>query len=135
MTDSYIDGKRLKIMEQLNNRPMSAIFRIVLNHWPLLTRTNRFVKPFFNDLEPNLILKGDSHHFSIISYDRNTMMGNVLTQEFLTQPIYSLDLTSKNFLYEISVPTCSYRMGVARIGYMVLLLDSGMFFSRKEIFI
>lgn len=132
MSDSYIDGKRPKIMEQLNNRPMSAIFRIVLNHWPLLTRTNRFVKPFFNDLEPNLILKGDSHHFSIISYDRNTMLGNVLSQEFLTQPIYSLDLTSKNVLYEISVPTCSYRMGVTRIGYMVLLLDSGMCFFPKK---
>ncbi|CAF2627718.1 unnamed protein product, partial [Rotaria sp. Silwood2] len=30
----------------------------------------------------------------------------------------------KKFIYEISVPTCSYRMGVQRIGYVVLLLDS-----------
>lgn len=49
-------------MQQTQNHPMSAIFRVVLNHWPILTRTSRFVKPFINDLEPNLILKGDSHH-------------------------------------------------------------------------
>jgi hypothetical protein len=41
---------------------MTAIFRIILNHWPILTRTNRFIKPFINELEPNIILKGDSHH-------------------------------------------------------------------------
>jgi hypothetical protein len=60
--DSYAEGKRYKIMEQMQNRPMTAIFRIILNHWPILTRTSRFIKPFINDLEPNLILKGDSHH-------------------------------------------------------------------------
>jgi len=49
-------------MEQMQNRPMKAMFRIILNHWPILTRTSRFVRPFIDDLEPNLILKGDSHH-------------------------------------------------------------------------
>jgi hypothetical protein len=62
MYESYIDGKRPAIMEQTENRPLTSIFRIILNHWPLLSRTTRFVKPFINDLEPNLILKGDSHH-------------------------------------------------------------------------
>jgi hypothetical protein len=62
MFESYVDGKRFAIMEQTENRPLSSIFRIILNHWPLLTRSARFVKPFINELEPNLILKGDSHH-------------------------------------------------------------------------
>jgi hypothetical protein len=62
MFESYVDGKRFAIMEQTENRPLTSIFRIVLNHWPLLTRSARFVKPFINELEPNLILKGDSHH-------------------------------------------------------------------------
>ena len=48
-----------------------------------------------------------------------------LAREYLPQSILSLDLDQKRFIYEISVPTCSYRMGVARIGYGVLLLDSG----------
>jgi hypothetical protein len=62
MFETYIDGKRFAIMEQTENRPLTSIFRIILNHWPLLTRSARFVKPFINELEPNLILKGDSHH-------------------------------------------------------------------------
>jgi hypothetical protein len=61
MFESYLD-KRFAIMEQTENRPLTSIFRIILNHWPLLTRSARFVKPFINELEPNLILKGDSHH-------------------------------------------------------------------------
>ncbi len=62
LSDSYIAGKRDVVMEQIQNLPMKAIFRIILNHWPILTRTIRFVKPFINEIEPNLILKGDSHH-------------------------------------------------------------------------
>jgi hypothetical protein len=50
-------------MKQVRNCLMSALFRIILNHWSILTRTSRFVKPFVNELEPNLIIiKGDSHH-------------------------------------------------------------------------
>lgn len=73
MFESYVDGKRSAILEQTQNRPLTAIFRIVLNHWPLLTRSARFVKPFINELEPNLILKGDSHHVSQIfpSFDQS----------------------------------------------------------------
>ncbi|CAF4569108.1 unnamed protein product [Rotaria sp. Silwood1] len=124
MFDSFAEGKHDAIMEQMQNRPMTANFRIVLNHWPILTRTARFIKPFINELEPNIILKGDSHHLSIISYDRINMITKVLVKEHLSQSIFSLDLNQKNFIYEISVPTCSYRMGVERIGYVVLLLDS-----------
>ena len=62
LSDSYAEGKRDTIMQQVGNHPMSARFRIVLNHWPILTRTIRFIKPFINELEPNLIIKGDSHH-------------------------------------------------------------------------
>ena len=62
MFDAYTDGKRDTIMEQVQNHPMTAKFRIILNHWSLLTRTARFIKPFISDLEPNIILKGDSHH-------------------------------------------------------------------------
>jgi len=54
------------------------------------------------------------------------MVNKILAEEYLTESIYPLDLTDKNFVYEISIPTCSYRMGVERMGYAVLLLDSGM---------
>ncbi|CAF4486561.1 unnamed protein product [Rotaria sp. Silwood2] len=124
MLETYMDDKRDAIMEQTQNRPLSSIFRIVLNHWPLLTRPARFIKPFINELEPNLILKGDSHHFYVFAYDRINMTNRIIAQEYLPQSILSIDLDQKRFIYEISVPTCSYRMGVNRIGYIVLLLDS-----------
>jgi hypothetical protein len=59
------------------------------------------------------------------------MIKKILAEDYLTPSIYTLDLTGKDFIYEISIPTCSYRMGVPRIGYVVLLLDSGMLLSYK----
>ena len=64
MSESYINDKRITIMEQIENRPLTSIFRIVLNHWSLLRRSTNFVKPFINEIEPNFILKGDDHHVS-----------------------------------------------------------------------
>ncbi|CAF3014323.1 unnamed protein product [Rotaria sp. Silwood2] len=126
MFESYVDDKRAAIMKQTQNRSLSSSFRIVLNHWPSLTHSARFVKPFINELEPNLILNGDSHHFYIFLYDRINMKTRILAREYLLQPFFSIDLNQNSFIYEISVPTCSYRMGVIRIGYIVLLLDSCM---------
>ncbi|CAF3000136.1 unnamed protein product [Rotaria sp. Silwood2] len=126
MFESYVDDKRAAIMKQIQNRSLSSSFRIVLNNWPLLTHSARFVKPFINELEPNLILNGDSHHFYIFLYDRINMTTRILAREYLLQTIFSIDLNPDRFIYEISVPTCSYRMDVIRIGYTVLLLDSYM---------
>ncbi len=53
------------------------------------------------------------------------MTNYVIAREYLPESILSIDLNQNRFIYEISVPTCSYRMGVNRIGYGVLLLDSG----------
>jgi hypothetical protein len=53
------------------------------------------------------------------------MTNRVIAREYLTPSILPIDLNEKRFIYEISVPTCSYRMGVERIGYGVLFLDSG----------
>jgi hypothetical protein len=48
-----------------------------------------------------------------------------IAREYLPQSILPIDLNQNRVIYEISIPTCSYRMGVDRIGYGVLLLDSG----------
>lgn len=53
------------------------------------------------------------------------MSNYLLAREYLPNAILPIDLNDKRQIYEISVPTCSYRMGVDRIGYGVLLLDSG----------
>ncbi|CAF3328826.1 unnamed protein product [Rotaria sp. Silwood2] len=98
MFESYVDDKRAAIMKQTQN----------------------------HELEPNLILSGDSHHFYIFLYDRINMTTRILAREYLLQTIFSIDLNRNRFIYEISVPTYSYRMGVIRIGYIVLLLDSYM---------
>ena len=53
------------------------------------------------------------------------MTNRVLARESFPEGLLALDLNDKRFVYELSVPTCSYRMGVELMGYGVLLLDSG----------
>jgi hypothetical protein len=53
------------------------------------------------------------------------MSNRIIAREYLPQPTLLIDLKQNRFIYEISVPTCSYRMGVNRIGFGVLFLDSG----------
>lgn len=53
------------------------------------------------------------------------MTNRVIAREYLPQSILSLNLNENRYIYEITTPTCSYRMGVIRIGYVVLLLDRG----------
>ena len=62
LRDDYLKTKQSRVLEETQSRPMTSAFRIVLNHWPMLTRSATFTKSFLHDLNPNLILKGDSHH-------------------------------------------------------------------------
>lgn len=65
----------------------------------------------------------------MFAYDRINLTNRIIAREYLKKPIFSLNLDQKRFIYEISIPTCSYRMGVSKIGYGVLLLDSGKKFK------
>ncbi|UJR21960.1 hypothetical protein I4U23_025028 [Adineta vaga] len=125
MFESYVDVNQNRIMEQTQNRSLISMFRIVLNHWSLITRGAIFLKPFLNELKPNLILKGDSHHFRVTLHDQRNFTTTSIFKEFFPQSLLPIDLNQNHFVYEISVPTCSYRMGVDRIGYGVLFLDRG----------
>lgn len=81
MLETYVDGKRAAIMAETNNSPMTATFRLVLNHWPLITRSSRFIRPFIDEIEPNFILKGDSHHVSSTN-DEDCRIDNENKTEF-----------------------------------------------------
>ncbi|CAF1207163.1 unnamed protein product [Adineta ricciae] len=124
LRDDYLKTKQSRVLKETQSRPMTSAFRIVLNHWPMLTRSASFTKSFLHDLNPNLILKGDSHHFTIYLHDRDRSVTEILAREFLPQPVLSIDVAQTRYVHEISIPTCSYRMGVSRIGYGVLLLDT-----------
>jgi len=135
MIESYAGGKQGTILDHTQRRPLTAIFRIILNHWSLIAeRSTRFIKPLVEDLDPNLVIKGDSHHFSVSKYNRlNGTNRMVALDDSLSESVLILDLNKKLFVYEISVPTCSYRMGVDRIGYGVLLLDSSTKFAHLTV--
>lgn len=120
-------------------------FQIVVSHLPLLkfrTESTQKVKIMLHvilieeyqvptmgllfqlvDLvNPSLIISAHDHHSTLYSYDKILKQGIKYTFDFL-----KLDDKGRypekfrfepgNLVYEIGVPTCSYRMGVKDMGF------------------
>jgi hypothetical protein len=75
-------------------------------------------------------MKGDDHKFFLTKY--NTLLNKIesyLTHDINSSYVYNLNLkpieADENFnsFYELSIPTCSYRMGVNKMGYVSLVIN------------
>ena len=75
-----------------------------------------------------MIIKGDDHLFYIVKY--NTLENNVeswIDFNKNSSNFYVLNLQERKHdsssFYELSIPTCSYRMGVPNMGYGVMTIS------------
>jgi meiotically up-regulated gene 157 (Mug157) protein len=80
------------------------------------------------DSNASLIIKGDDHLFYIVKY--NTLENNVeswIDFNKNSSNFYVLNLQERKHdsssFYELSIPTCSYRMGVPNMGYGVMTIS------------
>ncbi|CAF0787621.1 unnamed protein product [Brachionus calyciflorus] len=135
-SSSYDGDKRNSILNMLNKNKNENIenlrdqFTIVLNHLSLL-RTDRVQLNKLNkDSKASLIIKGDSHLFEIIKYNYVTQkIEEYIDYKKNPSNFYTMSLNSDKFdngaesVYELSIPTCSYRMGVPNMGYGVLTIS------------
>ena len=80
------------------------------------------------DSNASLVIKGDDHLFYIVKY--NTLENNVeswIDFNKNSSNFYVLNLQERKHdsssFYELSIPTCSYRMGVPNMGYGVMTIS------------
>ncbi|XP_049819245.1 uncharacterized protein LOC109606279 [Aethina tumida] len=100
----------------------SKIF-IGLSHLPLMFMPSAFTEKVIAKMLPQVIFAGHEHKSMIVSTDA------LLREDYHIIPInpdnnkvfeYTLGVTD---MYEILIPTCSYRMGTKKIGYGYAILE------------
>ena len=129
----YNQVKRRYLLSLLDEKPDNEKYTIILNHMSLIRKNPQELNALNEDTNAGLIIKGDSHKFEIIkySYSSNRVVEYI---NFKKDPSnhYVLDLEPNKrngrvrTVYEVSIPTCSYRMGVPNMGYgMMTITRSG----------
>ncbi|KAK9878403.1 hypothetical protein WA026_021710 [Henosepilachna vigintioctopunctata] len=100
----------------------SQIF-VILSHVPLLFRPNFFSEKVLSKAQPHIIFAAHEHKAMIVSTD------GLLREDRQIVPlmrgdnkVYKFNLGSSD-LYEILVPTCSYRMGTTSVGFGFAIIE------------
>ncbi|GAB6032770.1 hypothetical protein CHUAL_011634 [Chamberlinius hualienensis] len=95
--------------------------RIILTHIPLLPSYESLATTVITELNPDLVISAHEHLARLM--DRNPV--GIQTMDTMEQKgrIWKINCRGQN-LFEIMVPTCSYRMGVPRSGYGAAVIDS-----------
>jgi len=105
-------------------------FRITCNHMPLLNRLPVEISKIVDILEPHLIVTAHTHTFQLyrckdcwqlksapdIKKLQSARSGQAVDLRYIPRPL-SFNLSDVSQLYELVIPTCSYRMGVPNMGY------------------
>ncbi|XP_058451331.1 metallophosphoesterase 1 homolog [Malaya genurostris] len=131
-TTFYNVNRISKLMpEKYGNSNGSELFSIVLSHISLLKQTDDYSIQTVKAIQPDVIFSAHDHNskFAVIRQDelgKNSLFVALNTKRKNRHDIHSfnlIELRRNDQLLEISVPTCSYRMGVMKIGYGFAVLD------------
>lgn len=97
--------------------------RIIFTHLPLLFTPSAFVQQVVTQIRPHAIFSAHDHKSRHTSADAET--GKKILAEMLPPsggPVWQYQLNN-GLVHELMVPTCSYRMGVADMGFGAAVID------------
>ena len=110
-------------------------FRVLLNHMPLPVGPKSKVSPIMSTIRPQIVFVGHTHTSQIIQcfdckdQSKRSLSTKELTtsfkgngKPFTDNNVYRFQALGDSALHQIIVPTCSYRMGVPRMGYGAALI-------------
>lgn len=112
-----------KFEEKRNFYDISRIF-VGLSHVPLIFIPSLFVDKVLKKMQPHLLFTAHEHKSMIVTTD------GLLMQDRQIFPVTSEDNKVMEFtlgesdMYEILVPTCSYRMGTDKIGFGYAIIEN-----------
>ncbi|KAF5274088.1 hypothetical protein FQR65_LT04486 [Abscondita terminalis] len=107
-----------------NAKPEENYTDIALSHLSLLSIPTLFVDKVLESLQPKIIFTAHSHKALVIKMREDSRNDRLITPiEPESTKVYQYDLND-DYLVEIIVPTCSYRMGTTKIGYGFAVLES-----------
>lgn len=106
---------------------------IGFTHMSILITPGGYARKVMNDIRPQIIFSAHLHE-SAKMYNTQTLTRTNIQHQYLLAEHKKdeIDLTDREIVWEIMVPTCSYRMGVKNIGYGVAVIGE-FFFDQYSI--
>ncbi|KAL4710252.1 hypothetical protein ACJJTC_003532 [Scirpophaga incertulas] len=105
--------------------------KIIVSHYPL---TNRYslINQIIKEIEPNIFFCAHDHESKYVKQSQDLTHRSTHTFENRNEILNIL--FSDNELYEIYVPTCSYRMGTNKIGFGAAVIENNYQKIRYAVF-
>lgn len=95
---------------------------IVLSHVPLLSSLSSFVDKVLDATHPKFLFTAHTHNSMVITTRQKSRHNRAISPINPTDDIHVYNLNSGD-LFEVIVPTCSYRMGTFNVGYGFAVLE------------
>lgn len=95
--------------------------RIIVSHYPVTSKV-AFAQKVNNEIRPNIYFCAHDHASKYVEQKKDLTQRSV--QRMLTGDFMLHVQFDKDSLYEIFVPTCSYRMGTDSIGFGAAILEN-----------
>ncbi|CAH1644652.1 unnamed protein product [Spodoptera littoralis] len=106
-------------------------FKIAVSHYPV-TEKSMFAYQIMKAINPNIFFCAHDHESKYVKQNKN--LGHRKTV-WLNGPNPTLNISfDEESLYEVFVPTCSYRMGTSSIGYGAAVLENNQQNMRYTVF-
>ncbi|XP_075992771.1 metallophosphoesterase [Anticarsia gemmatalis] len=106
-------------------------FKMIVSHYPL-THRRLFVLQMKDTIHPNIFFCAHTHESKYVTQSKD--FTNRKTTWF-NEPKGMLSLSfNEDTMYEVFVPTCSYRMGTSDIGYGAAVLENNNQHMRYTVF-
>lgn len=100
-------------------------YTVVLNHETVLHHSLARIKPILDTLKPNIFFSAHLHTSHLVTcFNESGKSHEVMAELGVIPGALRLNITQPGFLYEVIVPTCSYRMGVPDMGFGMAVFKS-----------
>ncbi|KAL0849617.1 hypothetical protein ABMA28_013876 [Loxostege sticticalis] len=112
-------------------------FKIVVSHYPITTM--HLGHKVNDEIHPNIYFCAHDHESKYVKHTKESWYGIHVqhthkdTRPFEGDKILEIPFDKEN-LYEIYVPTCSYRMGTSKIGFGAAILENNNEHMRYTVF-
>ncbi|CAK1544298.1 unnamed protein product [Leptosia nina] len=96
-------------------------FKIGISHYPVLERSV-YAKQVINSIHPDIFFCAHEHKSKYVKQRRDYESKEIHLLQYGDPPLtISID---DEWLYEVYVPTCSYRMGTSKIGFGAAIIEN-----------
>ncbi|XP_064292067.1 metallophosphoesterase 1 [Plodia interpunctella] len=103
--------------------PEDTNYKIVVSHYPL-THRHSFISKVNSIIRPDIYFSAHDHESKYVQQRKELPLHNSSV----------LNIHRDAGLYEVSVPTCSYRMGTSHIGYGAALIERDHWLVQYTVF-